>query len=93
MNSALATTVKSQTRRADMSMLRGIGPLEIFLILVVVMIFFGVGKLPQVGKGMGQAIKEFKSNVRDRDDGKDKGKDGVSPSDNGTGPAKEPVSR
>ena len=37
-----------------------IGPLEIFLILVVVLIVFGIGKLPQVGKGMGQAIREFR---------------------------------
>ena len=51
-----------------MGFLRGIGPLEIFLILVVVMIIFGVGKLPQVGKGMGQAIKEFKSSVRPDDE-------------------------
>ena len=48
-----------------MGFLRGIGPLEIFLILVVVMIIFGVGKLPSVGRGMGQAIKEFRSSVKD----------------------------
>lgn len=45
-----------------------IGPLEIFLILVVVLIVFGIGKLPQVGKGMGQAIREFRSNVKDGED-------------------------
>lgn len=46
-----------------MGFLRGIGPLEIFLILVVVMIIFGVGKLPEIGSGMGKAIREFKSSV------------------------------
>jgi sec-independent protein translocase protein TatA len=51
-----------------MGFLRGIGPLEIFLILVVVMIIFGVGKLPQAGRGMGQAIKEFRSSVKDKKD-------------------------
>lgn len=45
-----------------------IGPLEIFLILVVVLIVFGIGKLPQVGKGMGQAIREFRSSVKDGED-------------------------
>ena len=50
-----------------MGFLRGIGPLEIFLILVVIMILFGVGKLPSVGRGMGQAIKEFRSSVKDKD--------------------------
>jgi len=48
-----------------MGFLRGIGPLEIFLILVVVMIIFGVGKLPSVGRGMGQALKEFRHSVKD----------------------------
>lgn len=51
-----------------MGFLRGIGPLEIFLILVVVMIVFGVGKLPSVGKGMGQALREFRSSVKDKDE-------------------------
>ena len=50
-----------------MGFLRGIGPLEIFLILVVVLIIFGVGKLPSIGKGMGQAIKEFRTSVKDED--------------------------
>ena len=51
-----------------MGFLRGIGPLEIFLILVVVMIVFGVGKLPSVGRGMGQALREFKTSVKDEDE-------------------------
>ena len=36
-----------------------LGPLEIGLILVIVLIVFGVGKLPQVGGAMGKAIREF----------------------------------
>lgn len=51
-----------------MNFIRGIGPLEIFLILVVVLIIFGVGKLPSVGRGMGQAIKEFRTSVKDKDE-------------------------
>tara|TARA_B100001013_G_C24562583_1_gene423093 strand:+ start:132 stop:317 length:186 start_codon:yes stop_codon:yes gene_type:complete len=42
--------------------------MEIFLILVVVLIVFGIGKLPQVGSGMGKAIREFRSNVKDEDE-------------------------
>lgn len=45
-----------------------IGPMEIFLILVVVLIVFGIGKLPQVGSGMGKAIREFRSNVKEEDE-------------------------
>ena len=37
-----------------------LGPMELILILVVVMIIFGVGRLPQVGGAMGKAIREFR---------------------------------
>ena len=36
------------------------GPWEIGLILVIVLIVFGVGKLPQIGSAMGKTIREFK---------------------------------
>ena len=37
-----------------------IGPMELIIILVVVMIIFGVGRLPQVGGAIGKAVKEFR---------------------------------
>ena len=37
-----------------------IGPWEIILILVVVLIIFGAGKLPQVGSALGKGIRSFK---------------------------------
>jgi sec-independent protein translocase protein TatA len=36
------------------------GPLELVVLLVIVMIFFGVGKLPEVGKALGSSIRAFK---------------------------------
>ncbi|GGL97751.1 twin-arginine translocase TatA/TatE family subunit [Deinococcus aerophilus] len=36
------------------------GPLEIILIVVVIALIFGARKLPELGKGLGQGIKEFK---------------------------------
>lgn len=42
------------------------GPLEIGLILVIVLIVFGVGKLPQIGGAVGKSIKEFRK-ARDGD--------------------------
>jgi sec-independent protein translocase protein TatA len=36
------------------------GPLEIGLILVIILIVFGVGKLPQVGEAFGKGIRSFK---------------------------------
>ena len=41
------------------------GPMEMGLILVLVMIFFGVGKLPEVGKAIGRSIKQFKDAQKD----------------------------
>ncbi len=41
-------------------MLRGIGTTEIIIIAVVLLILFGGKKLPELGRGLGDAIKEFK---------------------------------
>jgi sec-independent protein translocase protein TatA len=41
----------------------GVGWVELVIILVVVMIVFGVGRLPEVGGAMGKAIREFRSSV------------------------------
>ncbi len=41
-------------------MFRSFGPLEIGLILVIILIVFGVGKLPQVGGAIGRGIHEFR---------------------------------
>ena len=44
------------------------GPMELFIILFIVMILFGAGKLPQVGKSLGSAISEFKKSVNDKEE-------------------------
>lgn len=41
----------------------GLGAPELIIILVVVMLVFGVGKLPEVGGALGRGIREFKDNV------------------------------
>ena len=41
----------------------GLGHWELLIILVVVMIIFGAGKLPQIGAGLGQSIRNFKKGV------------------------------
>ncbi len=38
----------------------GIGTTELIIILVIILIIFGVGKLPSIGTGIGQAIRNFK---------------------------------
>jgi sec-independent protein translocase protein TatA len=54
-----------------MNFLRGIGPLEIFLILVIIMVIFGVGKIPEVGEGLGKGIRLFKNSLSGKDEEKD----------------------
>jgi sec-independent protein translocase protein TatA len=39
----------------------GIGVPELVIVLVIVMIIFGVGRLPEIGGAMGKAIREFRS--------------------------------
>jgi sec-independent protein translocase protein TatA len=41
-------------------MIGGIGMPELIVVLVIVLIIFGAGKLPEIGAGMGKAIKNFK---------------------------------
>jgi sec-independent protein translocase protein TatA len=43
------------------------GWMELMLILVIVLIIFGAGKLPQLGEGLGKAIKGFKKTVHEAD--------------------------
>jgi len=46
----------------------GIGMSELLVILVIVLIIFGAGKLPEIGKGLGKGIKNFKSAVSGSED-------------------------
>ncbi len=41
-----------------------IGVPELLIVLVIVLIFFGVGKLPQIGKALGEGIKGFKDGAK-----------------------------
>ena len=38
----------------------GIGMPELLIILVIILIIFGAGKLPEIGSGIGRGIKNFK---------------------------------
>ena len=46
----------------------GLGMPELIIILVLVLIIFGAGKLPDIGRGLGKGIKNFKSSVSEPDD-------------------------
>ncbi|MDQ3719766.1 MAG: twin-arginine translocase TatA/TatE family subunit [Actinomycetota bacterium] len=46
----------------------GIGPLEIVIVLVIVLIIFGPKRLPDLGRSMGKGMREFKQSVTGKDD-------------------------
>ena len=48
-------------------MFGSLGFTELILILFIVLIIFGAGKLPQLGEGFGKAIKGFKKSVHEAD--------------------------
>ncbi len=48
----------------------GLGPTELIIILVILLLLFGGSKLPSLAKGLGQSIKEFKKAAKEGDDEK-----------------------
>jgi len=43
-----------------------IGIPELLIILLILVLIFGASRLPEIGKGLGQAITNFKSSMRDK---------------------------
>jgi sec-independent protein translocase protein TatA len=52
----------------------GLGFQELVIILIIIVIVFGAGKLPDLGKGLGQGIKNFKKAVSGQEDDDDAAK-------------------
>ncbi len=46
----------------------GLGPQEIILILLVVLLLFGAKKIPEVARGLGKGIREFKKAAKEIED-------------------------
>ncbi len=46
-------------------------PMHLILILAIVLIIFGPGKLPQIGSGLGKSIREFKKALNEGASGSD----------------------
>ena len=42
-----------------------IGPLQVVLIIALILLLFGAGRLAAVGKGMGEGIRNFKKGLQD----------------------------
>jgi sec-independent protein translocase protein TatA len=43
----------------------GLGAPELIIILVIVIVLFGVGRLPEIGGALGKGIREFRSSVKE----------------------------
>jgi sec-independent protein translocase protein TatA len=51
----------------EQSMFGSLGLPELLVILVIVVLIFGANRLPQLAKGMGSAVKNFKEGMKDGD--------------------------
>ncbi|HEX2613579.1 MAG TPA: twin-arginine translocase TatA/TatE family subunit [Fibrobacteria bacterium] len=49
-----------------------LGPTELIIILLIVILLFGAKKIPEIGKGLGKGIKDFKTAMKDGEDEADK---------------------
>ena len=49
----------------------GLGTTELVIILVIVILIFGVNKIPQLGKGLGEGIRNFKNSLKGDEPGTD----------------------
>jgi sec-independent protein translocase protein TatA len=56
-----------------------IGPLELVLILLVVLLLFGAKRLPELGRSLGSGMKEFKESVTGKDTGEDSSRTELAP--------------
>ena len=43
----------------------GIGMPELVIIFIIILVIFGAGKLPEIGTGLGKAIKGFKGSMKE----------------------------
>jgi sec-independent protein translocase protein TatA len=54
----------------------GLGPTELIIIFLIVLLLFGWNRLPQIGKGLGEGIRNFKTSMREANEGSDNEKSG-----------------
>jgi sec-independent protein translocase protein TatA len=56
----------------DFVMFGSLGMPELLVILIIVIVIFGVNKIPQLGKGLGEGIRNFKSALREPEEPENK---------------------
>ncbi|MGE5172740.1 MAG: twin-arginine translocase TatA/TatE family subunit [Betaproteobacteria bacterium] len=63
----------------------GLGTTELIIILVIALVIFGGSRLPQLGEGLGKAIRGFKKGLSDADAAAKKEKEDKEDKDNNKG--------
>lgn len=46
----------------------GLGLPELLILLVIVVLLFGAGRLPQIGAGIGEGIRNFRKSMKEKDE-------------------------
>ncbi|MBE9542729.1 MAG: twin-arginine translocase TatA/TatE family subunit [Proteobacteria bacterium] len=46
----------------------GLGMPELLVILVIILVIFGAGKLPKIGEGLGKGISNFKKSIKEKEE-------------------------
>ena len=54
----------------------GFGVMEILLVFALVVLFFGAKRIPQIARGVGEGIRNFRTSVKDAEDEPDELEDG-----------------
>ena len=57
--------------------LPSLGPMEVVLILAVAALFFGAKKIPELAKGIGEGIRQFKTSLKEPEKQAEKKKNGA----------------
>jgi len=60
-------------------MLGGLGPTELIIVLVIILIVFGAGRLPDIASGLGKGLRDFKKVMQEPDETDSDASDGESP--------------
>ncbi len=72
-------------------MIGGLGIWELVIIFLIVLLFFGARRLPEIGGSLGRGIREFKDSIREVTDGDDRNE--ISGSDEEEREGKRPADR
>ena len=66
-------------------MFGNLGFTEIAILLLILVLFFGAKRIPEIGASIGKGIKEFKRGLKDEQSGEPESSDSLPPSSPGTG--------